>query len=230
MKSLIYSGVFCQDEENREMVRLWGRLVTHLNPDVDIVVFDSCSPFNPEYFLPDRIHIHRFGDNPGHLSRGGKDGAGRTFCAGIEYAAERGYDYCIHIESDLLLAKPATQIAEMMSAANVKYAACMLPQYQFPEFGICAIDVRYAQFSEFVERYDWENAPKWPIPERRIPELMGHDLWIMPWWGTRNDQGTLNRFNLRAAFPYAPPDFITRVNMDTALEFLAMNEIELPEL
>lgn len=227
MKTLIYSGVFCQDEENREIVRLWGRLVNHLNPDVDVVVFDSCSPFKPEYFLPKRFHIHHFEDNPGHLARGGKDGAGRTFCAGIDYAIDGGYDYAVHIESDMFLARKVQPLIERMAISGVRAAACMLPQYQFPEFGIFAIDTVWAQTAGFTDLYDWNNAPSWPIPERRVPDLLGGDLWIVPWYGTRNDQNQLNQHTLTNAFPYQPPDFITRVNIPTALKFIELNKIDL---
>ena len=228
MKTLIYSGVFCQDEDNREIVKLWGRLVAHLNPDVDILVFDSCSPFKPELFLHGDISIHHFEDNPGHLSRGGGDGAGRTFCAGIDHAMQNGYDYCVHIESDMFLARPVMPLIERMHKASVKAAACLLPQYQFPEFGICAFNTLHMSRIDFTHKYNWKEAPKWPIPERRVPDLLGDDLWIIPWYGTRNDQNQLNHHNMPGAFPYAPPDFITRVNIQTAMKFLELNNIELP--
>jgi len=229
MKILIYSGVFCQNEENRETVKLWGRLTAHLNPDIDIMVFDSCSPFNPDYFLPNRIHIHHFTDNPGHLSQGGRDGAGRTFCAGIEYAHEQGYDYAIHLESDMLLARPLRALIEKMAAAGVKAAACFIPQYQFFEYGICAMHIPTMVEKKFFDRYDWENSPKWPIPERRLGELLGDDLFIIPWFGARNDQHQIHPHTLAQAFPYSPADFLTHCSLELAMAFLEMNQITLPE-
>lgn len=228
MKTVIYSGVFCQDEENREIVRLWGRLTRHLNPDVDIVAFDSCSPFDPAYFLPS-IPIVRFRDNPGHLSRGGGDGAGRTFCQGMKYAAEMGYDFCVHLESDMLLARPVTPIISAMAKAGVKAACCYLPQYQFFEWGVAAFNVQHLADTDFCGRYDWANAPMQPIPEVRIEQLIGDDLFVLPLRGHRNDQNQLNPYNLANVSPYFSPDFLTRANMDLAMRFLELNNIVLPE-
>lgn len=229
MKTLIYSGVFCQDEANREMVRLWGRLTRHLNPDVEIIVFDSLSPFDPLLFLPGDIGISKFKTNPGHLSRGGGDGAGRTFCEGIKYANVMGFDYCVHLESDMLLARPVTPIINAMHKAGVKAACCYLPQYQFFEFGIAAFNVRHMIDTGFCDRYDWENAPKHPIPEVRIEQLIGDDLFVLPLRGHRNDQNQLNPYNLAGVSPYFPPDFLTRANADLAAKFLELNRIVLPE-
>ena len=229
MRILIYSGTHVQTEENRDIVRLWGRLTTALNPDIDIVVFDSCSPFDPARFLPPSIEIVRFKTNPGHLSQGGGDGAGRTFCEGIHYAHTHGYDYCVHLESDMLLAKPIAPLIEKMSRDGVMAAACYLPQYQFFEFGICAFDVHRMIANDFIGRYDWQSAPKWPIPERRIGDLLENELWIIPWHGTRNDQHQINPHTFSLAFPYSAPTWITHVSMPVALKFLELNGIEVAD-
>ena len=193
------------------------------------MVFDSCSPFDPEYFLPPSVAIHHFDTNPGHLSQGGGDGAGRTFCAGIEYAYERGYDYAVHLESDMMLARPVAALTAKMARSGVAAAACFIPQYQFFEYGICAMHVPSMIESKFVERYDWERATKWPIPERRITELFGDDLFIIPWFGARNDQHQIHAHTIKNAFPYERPDFLTHCSLELANAFVAANGIELPE-
>lgn len=225
--TLIYSGVCCHTIENREMVKMWARLTRHLNPETKIVIYDSLSPFDPSNFIDRSLNIEiiKFGSNPGHLSQGGKDGAGRTFCEGINLGFDRGFDYAVHLESDMLLARPLSSLITKMRRSKVSAAACFLPQYQFFEFGICAMDVERMAQTEFVKRYDWENAPPWPIPERRIPELFGDDLWIIPWFGTRNDQNQVNPYALNGAFPYAAPDWITHCNQQLAASFLAAHDL-----
>jgi len=227
-KTLIYSGVFCQTEESVETVKLWYQLTKHLNPDCDIIIMDSCSPFDPRNFLPADAKIYRFDTNPGHLSQGGRDGAGRTFCEGLVEAAKAGYDYAVHLESDMFLARPIAPLIDKMDRCGVGAAACFLPQYQFFEFGIFACNVRRMVATDFVKRYDWENAPKWPIPERRLIDLLQDDLFLIPWFGTRNDQGQINPYTFHLSFPYQTPDFITHCTLDVAHKFIQLNEIELP--
>lgn len=228
MSCLIYSGVHCQTEENRELVKLWARLTRYLNPDALILILDSLSPFDPIHFIPDDlgIRIHRYQTNPGHLSQGGGDGAGRTFCDGIHWAKLYGCDYAVHLESDMLLAKPLAPLIDKMQRHGTKAAACYLTQYQFFEFGICAMNVEHMIATKFTERYDWENAPKWPIPELRIAELLDGDLWIIPWHGARNDQHQIKAGALNLAFPYAAPDWMTHMNLEVARSFLQANGLE----
>jgi hypothetical protein len=67
-----------------------------LNPDIDTILIDCASPFDPRVFIKD-IEVFRFADNVGAINKGGKDGAGRSITKGMEIAVERGYDYvCLH--------------------------------------------------------------------------------------------------------------------------------------
>lgn len=214
MRTLIYSGVFAQDEIASETVRLWAKLVDHLNPNIDVVIYDSRSPFDPKYLVPERFEIVRFPDNPGHLSQGGKDGAGRTFCQGIIDARERGYDYAVHLESDFFLTMPIGKIIERMDKAGVKVGCAKMDFYQFFEFGICAMNVPRMVATDFVKRYDWENRTLNPIPEIYLEQLFGDDLFILPLRGLRNDRRWLNMMNFDMIYPYGPCDFLTHAYGD----------------
>lgn len=221
---LIFGGTFCDTEENREMVILWSKIARGLNADCDVLVIDSVSPFDPRVFLPG-VEVVGFEKNVGHLCRGGQDGAGRTFCEGMLIAAEREYDFVVHWETDLLFARPIRPIVEKMARTGVKVAALGQKYYQFLEWGISFFDLRHMIATRFVERYCWETAPKWPIPEVRIEQLTGEDLFVLPFRGMRNDMNEANVENLAGMFPYWPPDYITRATLPLCHEFLRLNGI-----
>lgn len=223
---LIYGGTFVDTEEGRGMVRLWSKVVRGVNPDCDVLIIDSVSPFDPRVFLDGHVEVVGFEKNVGHLCRGGQDGAGRTFCEGMLIAAERGYDYCVHMETDLLFARPVRPIVEKMARTGVKVGALATKYYQFLEWGISFFNVRHMMESRFVERYCWETAPTWPIPEVRIEQLLSDDLFILPFRGMRNDMNEANEANLAGMFPYFPPDYITRATLPLCHEFLRLNGIQ----
>ncbi len=222
---LIYGGTFVDTEDNRDLVKLWSKVVRFLNPDCNVLVIDSVSPFDPRVFLAGEVEVVGFDKNVGHLCRGGQDGAGRTLCEGMLIAAERGYDYAIHWETDLLFARPIRPIVEKMARTGVKVAALPQKYYQFLEWGISFFDLRHMIASRFVERYCWETAPKWPIPEVRIEQLTQDDLFLLPYRGMRNDLNEANVANLGGLFPYMPPDYITRATLPLCHEFLRLNGI-----
>jgi hypothetical protein len=223
---LIYGGTFCDTEENREMVKLWSKVVRGINRDCDVLVIDSCSPFDPRVFLAGEVEVVGFETNVGHLCRGGQDGAGRTLTEGMLIAAERGYDYCVHWETDLLFARPIRPIVEKMARTGVKVAALPQKYYQFLEWGISFYNVRHMIESRFVERYCWQTAPTWPIPEIRIEQLVQDDLFLLPYRGMRNDMNEANVENLAGLFPYMPPDYITRATLPLCHEFLRLNGLQ----
>jgi hypothetical protein len=206
------------------MIILWSKVARGLNPDCDVLVIDSVSPFDPRVFLSG-VEVVGFDRNVGHLCRGGQDGAGRTFCEGMLIAAERGYDFVVHWETDLLFARPIRPIVEKMARTGVKVAALATKYYQFLEWGISFFDVSHMIATRFVERYCWQTAPKWPIPEVRIEQLTGEDLFVLPFRGMRNDMNEANVANLAGMFPYFPPDYITRATLPLCYEFLRLNGI-----
>jgi hypothetical protein len=228
-KILVYGGVFCDTEENREMVKLWSKVVRGINRDCDVLVIDSCSPFDPRVFLAGEIEVVGFDTNVGHLCRGGQDGAGRTLCEGMLIAAERGYTHCVHWETDLLFARPIRPIVEKMARAGVKVAALAQRYYQFLEWGISFYNVRHMIESRFVERYCWQTAPAVPIPEIRIEQLLQDDLFLLPYRGMRNDMNEANVENLGGLYPYGAPDYITRATLPLCHEFLRLNGLQVNE-
>src|SRR5947209_2452211 len=117
----------------RDLVTLWAKVTTHLNPGVDIILIDSNSPFDPESFLRpfENIAVHRLDGNPGHPYRGGGDGWGAAFCEGIETGHRLRYDYAACIEADLLFVRPVTPVIARMVDGGVRVACPMEPRYQF---------------------------------------------------------------------------------------------------
>lgn len=217
------------NDTTRELVKLWWRVWAHLNPGEDIVLIDACSPFDPAAFLPPGIDIFRWPENVGAITRGGKDGAGRSCCKAIEIAAERGYDYVAIHETDFLFAKPMRAVCARMHKAGVK-AACpgFAKPYDFAEFGVLFLDVRYAGESRFIERYSWQTSSVVPIVEMRIETLLGDDLWFLPERGLRNDQNQINIANIANMHPYKMPSWITHcADPNVYLRFLDLNGIHL---
>jgi hypothetical protein len=222
---------------------LWAKVVRKLNPDEDVVLFDSASVFRPQNFIPSDLGIKhvRWEDNPGHLSTGGGDGAGRTFCAGIKMAAGTGHKFAVHWGTDALMAVPVCKIVEAMANAAVKIACLPLSDYQFNEWEFAATDALWAARIGFVEKYDWQSVkgpyPKVErpsqlrklLPEFRLQDLAGSDLFLLPLCGIRNDRNQFNWANLHEMCPYKPPDFLHMYqDMRLAHRFLELNGITLP--
>lgn len=228
---LIFGGCHVRTVEERDIVKLWARVVRHVNPDIDVLLMNSVSPFDPVHFVPKnlKIELYNYKTNPGHLSRGGGDGAGRTFCDGIKIAHERGYDYAVHWETDLLFARPVKDWVARMDKAGVKIAVTPCMFYQFLEWGLAFMNVKHMIDSKWIEKYDWEHAPLDRIPEWRSEDCSGDDLFTLPLRGLRNSQNWANPKTLEGLFPYHPPDYITHSDMSTLHRFLDLNHIELPK-
>lgn len=242
MKYLIYGGCCVADEFTREVVSLWAKLVRHLNPDAKIVLFDSNSPFDPNYIIGRTdIEIIRFPENVGHLSQGGGDGAGRTLIAGIEYAGEHGYTYACHLGTDMFFARPVSHITYRMWRDCVDVCALPLSQYQFCEWELSCFNIEWTRRTDFVNRYGWSGVKgpyphverpsllKRYLPEWRLQALAGDNLWLLPYWGIRNDKGEVNAFNMHELSPYEPPTWLHMArDIMTYRRFLELNGIDLP--
>lgn len=231
-KTLIFGGCCVQNEERRELVTLWARLTRHLNPDTDILLMDSEGAFDPTYFIPKdlNIEIFKYGNNPGHLSHGGGDGAGRTFCDGLEMAYERGYDYAVHLETDFLFARPIIPYVEKLARIGVKAACTWCMFYQFLEWGISMFNTKYMHDIDFSAKYNWQQPPNGDynyIPEWRVERIVEDELMLLPIRGIRNSQNWVNASTLQNLFPYKPADYITHSDMPTCKRFLEMNGIVL---
>lgn len=247
---LVAGSAYVHSEALRELCKLWSRVVQHMDPNVDIVVLDSVSPFEPSVFLgwpiqlegqeyssvgwsdPDTKVAHwvyRFADNIGHLSRGGQDGAGRTFCRSIELGIQGGYDYVAIIETDLIFLRSVTDICKRMQRNGTKIAAVPNAQYQFPEFGVCFVDCKWAKEFGFVEKYDWKRSQPWPIPEIRIMNIVKDYLMLLPEYGMRVDQLPVTDQNFLSFFPYFPCAWLTHASdYGLYLKAIMANNIRLP--
>lgn len=245
-KILIAGSAYIDNEGLRELCKLWTRVVKHLDPDVDVVIIDSCSPFEPGAFLDwpvvaaesgdnfapgadGKRFIYRFPDNIGHLSRGGEDGAGRTFCKSMELAIAGGYDYVAIIETDLIFLRLVREVIRRMQMNGS--VACAVPnfQYQFPEFGLSFFDVHWLREFGFVEKYDWKRSQPWPIPEIRIMNMLKDYLALLPLYGIRVDKTGVTPENLSHVFPYFPPAWVTHASdLNVYLRAIMLNNIQLP--
>lgn len=245
---LIAGSAYIHNEGLRELCRLWARVVNHLDPNVDVVIIDSVSPFEPAVFLDwPVIHeitgsnkwisdewrnghkwVYRFAENIGHLSRGGEDGAGRTFCKSIELGIEGGYDYVAVIETDLIFLRSVTEICKRMQRSGTQMAAMPQIQYCFPEFGVCFIDLKWAKEFDLVGKYNWKRSQPWPIPEIRLMNIVQDYLMLLPIWGMRNDQKQMNEVNMANFWPYAPIAWLTHAeDFRLYLRALTLNNISL---
>jgi hypothetical protein len=225
--TLIVGTSYIGDEPHRELAKLWLRVARHLNPDADIMLIDSGSPFDPREFLSG-IEIFRFDDNIGAISQGQRDGSGRAFSKALEIAIERGYDYVMPWEADVIFCLPAEPIIEKMYRTGVKVCAAFATPYQFVEWGFSFWSTEYVQKSRYIERYDWPNSPKWPIPEFRNQYLTQDELFILPIHGYRNSMNNMNIANLTNLFPYVPPCFLTHcIDHNLYYRMLDLNGIKL---
>jgi hypothetical protein len=246
IRILVAGSAYIHNEGLRELCRLWTRVVTHLDPNVDVVIIDSVSPFEPAVFLDWPVFsqeercfdkgirtlpakwVYRFAENIGHLSRGGEDGAGRTFCKSIEFGIEGGYDYVAVIETDLLFLRSVTDICRRMQRAGAPIAAAPNAQYQFPEFGACFIDCRWAKRFDLIGKYNWKKSQPWPIPEIRLMNIVQDFLMLLPIYGIRIDQTGITEQSLANYFPYYPPAFITHSSeFGIYLKAIMLNNITL---
>lgn len=254
-RTLLFGCTWCPSEEKRELCRLWARVLAKTSPECDVLVIDCDSPFRPGNFLNEQgftfwttdLEQHgypkerrgeeplkavaSFADNIGHLSLGGGDGWGRSFCKGLEIAIASGYDYVAYIEPDLLFAPPVMPIIEKMHRCGVKAAAPIDLVYHFIANEIMFLNVDYLRESRFVERYDWANPPslsRETVPEKRCEDLLADELFILPLRGIRNDHGAITRGNIRdrnAAWPMGI-DYLTHAQDFALYEiFMAMHEL-----
>lgn len=243
---LVAGSAYIHDEGLRELCKLWSRVIQHLDPNVDIVIIDSVSPFEPAVFLewpvieegptdkdwinasPDGRCVYRFKENIGHLSRGGQDGAGRTFCKSIELGIGGGYDYVVIIETDLIFLRSVTEICQRLQRSGTQIAAVGNAQYQFPEFGVCFIDCRWAKEFDITGKYNWLSSQPWPIPEIRLMNIVQDWLMLLPVYGIRIDQTGLTAQTLQNAFPYYPPAWVTHAqSLDVYMKAIMLNGLTL---
>ena len=164
------------------------------------------SPFDPiRLHAPNGTGVFRWDENVGAITRGGKDGCGRSMCKAIELAIEgQLHDYlCIQQESDAIFCHPVRPIINRMYKSGVKVASIGLASpYLFAEWSTVFLNVKYLKETKFIERYDWEHSAPWPLVEMRLEKMFGDDLFFLNYRGFRNESNQLNIANLANNFPY----------------------------
>ncbi len=203
MSTLIFGTVYCDTEEKLRLACQWDKLHEAVNPGCDLLLVDSDSP----YLVPGVHDTLQLGDNIGHLGRNGRDGWGRAFCAGLQYAIDRDYDYVAHVEGDSLFRLPVEKFCEFMEEHQLHTFVCAVNGTKFKEFqwvetGIMFFSTQYISDSNFIERYDWRDgkSKKYPhTPEAVVYEMLDQDgaINVAPIRCMRDDQKVLTVDNVR---------------------------------
>jgi SAM-dependent methyltransferase len=214
LKTLIFATTYVDCEDRAKLTDHWLTLTSRLNPDCDIMLVDSASPW-PE-LIDEKRHgrfetyasgatgrrmVHRFADNVGHLSRGGRDGWGRAFCFGLQAAIDGGYDYVAHIEGDSLFRLPITPIVRRMREECVDVTSVPVKGMKrdipgWVETGLMVFGTRYLVEADFIAKYDWPHRKESPTPELVVARLVGNRIKLMPWRAWRGDRNEINHRNV----------------------------------
>ena len=212
MKVLIFGTTYIDTETKQKLACQWDAMHEALNPGCDLLLVDSDSLF-PAHGVHSTLQL---GNNIGHLSRGGQDGWGRAFCAGLQYAIYRGYDYAVHIEGDSLCKLDVMKMCkEMWCTGTVCCGTDVIgtkhKEKNWVETGLMFFDVQFLQRSQLITRYDWNDGGKkrYPnTPEAVLFELLGNNLTMMPWFHLRDDVGILklNNVNEFSWITHAAPE------------------------
>jgi hypothetical protein len=209
-RTLIFGSSYISSEAGRDETALWARTNKYLNPDIDTLLIDSCSPYNPRNY--DDIFrncktIIRMEENLGHPMRM-RDGWGRDLCYGINYAIEKSYDWVVFIESDLIFARPVMPTITKLCRIGCFAAAPMNFEYKWIETGLMFLSVPYLSQSKFIERYDWAAHEPPFLCEPHVEKLLEEELLALPFRGIRNDFDKVTRANFAEAYPYGC-DYLT---------------------
>jgi len=225
MNTCIFGTAYLKDSTDLWVFRQWLAINRTLNPDAHLMVVDSDSPVPVSaagFPGDDNEQLIQLGDNIGHLGKTGRDGWGRAFCEGL--MAAQGADWIVHIETDLLFAQPVRKMTDRMEGVSVEFGhethvavACpwALP-YPFIETALMFFDGRWIRSQALAQRYDWETGGR-GLPERRIEEICGDDLWIAPLRGLRMD--------IREQALPQPLDWVTHASVAQYRQFLRQNGI-----
>lgn len=153
-------------------------------------------PFKPNTIIS-------FNDNIGHLSREGKDGWGRAFCKGIELAINNGYEWCFHVESDLIFNPLRNTLSELFNYLKSRdaypkvFSSVCESIYTKPiETGLILMECDYLKNIDFINKYNWKITDRLPRPEERIKNIFKN--YAIAWYGFRaNDCYNLSVESIR---------------------------------
>ncbi len=190
MKILYFCTCWLPDLDRVFILQSWLRVARQQN--VDIRLIDTTSQFNPVLSGIDVKYeeVIGVGGNIGHGSRiGDQDGWGRAFCKGIELAITGGYDYAVHVESDMSCRVDCRDVIALMEKEGKPFAAPYCSQVQNIETGLMYMSVKRLKELDFVNRYNWPKIrPEMSIaerialqPEKVIGGIFG-DEWLQLEW------------------------------------------------
>ncbi len=194
MKILYFCTCWLPDLDRVFMLQSWLRVAAQQSAHLTIINTDAgdfgCDIMNVRYGgMPSGVRVCELGNNIGHGSRiGDQDGWGRAFCKGIELAITGGYDYAVHVESDMACRVDCRDVIALMRASGKPFAAPYCSQVQNIETGLIYMDVNRLQEMEFVNRYNWPKIrPEMSIaerialqPEKVIGEIFGEEWLRLP--------------------------------------------------
>lgn len=208
---------YLKDATDLWVFKQWLAIHRTLNKHADLIVVDSASPVPLEaadFPWGDNETLHQLGDNIGHLGKTGRDGWGRAFSQGVTMA-ETATDWVVFVETDLLLARPVEQMIGRMELGAVEMCCPWALPYPFVETALMFFDAHWLRAHELIRRYDWENGRT--LPEKRIEDIAGEDLWIAPLRGLRMD--------VREQALPQPLDWVTHATVAQYRQFLRQNGI-----
>ena len=191
MRVLIFGTMFADTKEKADLAYLWIRLHEGLNRECDLLLVDSASPYPVEV----EGCVLQLGDNIGHLSKGGKDGWGRAFCAGLRYAIKHQYDYVVHIEGDSLCSLNVMMVCSLMQTCGVRATGVPVrgmkrAEKHWMETGLMFLDVGFIDYRRILETYNWQEYQykQYPqTPEFWLRQILGDNLCLHTGWKTIRD-------------------------------------------
>ena len=183
MRVLIFGTMYIKDERGLLSVNSWYECWKRYNSRHDFLLIDSHSEekwikklsfptkrkkmHDDDIFrlqINDKENVISFSDNIGHLLSTGRDGWGRAFCAGITNAIYNGYDYAVHIESDLLFKGNVSAVVDEMHEISIPVVGTKSWLYGFLETGLLFMNVQFLKAVKFLSRYTWKSyASNWRI-------------------------------------------------------------------
>lgn len=216
---LIFGTSYVDRQERKWLLDQWVRINRKLNPECDLLIVDTPGGFDFEV----DVETYRFEDNIGHLTRTNKDGWGRAFTHGVEHGIAAGHDYIVHIETDLLFARPVMPIISLMDGFKLPWLSTQANPHSYMETGLFFMDAERTDDYGVIEQYNWENPPedRMFFPERRMRALLGEYLFYLPLQGMRDDVAH-GRVDLRKSFPYGM-DWLTHSTVACYRTFMDMN-------
>jgi hypothetical protein len=211
VRILVFGTSYCASPTRLRLLDQWAEALQRIAPTVDQLIIDSQSPvfdtsqhnflraFGERHICPSEPSLfavrHRtiisFPENLGQLERGGRDGWGRAFSQGLLCGIAGGYDYVVHVEGDMLTRLDIPRVCRTMAERRIDVLGAVTPNLGWLEIGLMFLRVDFVRQSRLVERYSWSTRTARPYPEIVLGELLGDDLYLQIWRGSKDDTALL---------------------------------------